>query len=67
MFRRIEQTDHSGLDQIVHLHVGGHAAHQVIGNAFDQIGMFEDQLLLRYLIDRDALVHERFGRALLRV
>jgi hypothetical protein len=56
MLGSIQETNHAGLDQVIHLHIGRHAADQVIGNAFDQVRIFQDQLLLGNLANR----HVRF-------
>ena len=67
VLRGIQQADHPGLNQIVDLHIRRHAADQVIGDAFDQIGMPQDQFLLRHLIDGDVIVRKRFRAAFLRI
>src|SRR6202789_2586885 len=48
---RVEQADHSGLDQIVNFHVRRHPAHQVVGDSLDQIAMCQHQFLLRHVGD----------------
>ena len=63
VLRRIQQTDHPGLDQVVDFHVWRHPADQVVGNTFDQIGMSQYQFLLRHLIDRDVIVRNRLRAA----
>ncbi len=60
--RGLEQADHAGLHQVLHLHAGRQAAEQVIGDALDQWCVTLDQLLLGVLRLRLAIHTHSRGR-----
>jgi hypothetical protein len=65
MLGGIEQSHHPGLDEIVDLDVRRHAAHEVIGDALDEIGMPQDEFMLWELIGWNVLIGPLPGGALL--